>query len=38
LCRVTYGVNRMSCDHPETRLCAAFGTEPDRVFAAAALI
>src|SRR5579863_10051080 len=35
LWRATYGYRRMSCDHPETRLCAVFGTDPERVFAAA---
>ena len=35
LWRATYGYNRMSCAHPETRLCAVFGADPDSVFAAA---
>src|SRR5580704_18948146 len=35
LWRATYGNKRVSCAHPETRLGAVFGTEPDRVFAAA---
>src|SRR5580692_7748519 len=35
LWRATYGNKRVSCAHPETRFCAVFGTDPDRVFAAA---
>ena len=35
LVAATYGNSRMSCAHPETRLCAVFGADPENVFAAA---
>src|ERR1700730_8067574 len=35
LWRATYGNKRVSCAHPETRFCAVFGIDLDRVFAAA---
>src|SRR5712671_1510755 len=38
VCRRTYGYSRVSCAHPETRLCVVFAAEPAKVFAAALIL